>query len=102
MQKRSSLHLSLIGLLSAIYFLTHGVAVAHEAGFGDQPHEHEGVACAIAATVASDDALLPPPQNLKPDRPLSAIDEIDLAQIEHETVRFLVRPPGRAPPISHL
>lgn len=82
-----------VGAFIALFFAMQSYSVSHASTYGDAPHEHDGVACAV--TVMSDDqlAIIPAPivGNIIP----TGISETPYP--DFATILYLI-PQGRAPP----
>ncbi len=76
-------------------------STAHATTYGDQPHEHDGVACAVLAMVEEDLVIAPDakvPSFIPLTSPAAEFSAFTPVQYLAPQMRA---PPPRAPPLSH-
>ena len=83
----------LLGAFVALFFALQSYSISHASTYGDAPHEHDGIACAV--TVISDDLAA-----ITIDAPVieRAISNISEPVYPDFTSTLYITPQGRAPP----
>lgn len=82
-----------ITLFAALFLLVQGYGVAHAAGYGDAPHDHDEVTCVINVVASDHDCVLPPQLTADP------LPILGLCAPLTPYIRAAVQiPPGRVPP----
>jgi len=82
-----------MGAFIALFFALQSYSVAHASSYGDAPHEHDGISCAV--TVLADDHLvvLPTP----PVFEIIIADKVETFYPDLVSAAYIT-PHGRAPP----
>ena len=89
---------SLIGAFIVLFLAMQSYSLSHATSFGDEHHDHDGVACDITAIAPDEDI------NLPIETPQSTIEDFSIPDYDNGFVPrpfdiFLTRgPPPRAPP----
>jgi len=83
----------LIGTFIALFFALQSYSVSHASTYGDAPHEHDGIACAV--TVLADDQA-----GIMPTPPVfyTLISDVTETIYPDFTSALYIRPQTRAPP----
>jgi len=91
--KRSFIYRAFAVLILSVFFAAQSYSLAHASVYGDDPHEHDGVACVIGVLVQDDLGVLPvtEPFVRAPIAPPPAPDTVFES-------RAYTSPQGRAPP----
>jgi len=89
-----------LSLLALWFLAVQSFSLAHASAHGDDPHEHDGIACAV--TVLAEDGMA-----LLPDVPTSEFWETLTPahyNVEYSSVAYITpqgrAPPPRAPPVT--
>jgi len=89
----------LIGALIALFISLQSYTLSHATSFGDDHHEHEGIACLIMVIASDDDVALP---LITPDYNLQTITTRDNYSFSEAPTPFSIchsrAPPPRGPP----
>lgn len=82
-----------MGAFIALFFALQSYSLSHATAHGGEPHEHDGIACAV--TVIADDHAV-----IIPSPPIFDTIDIDLSKTVYPdfTSALYIRPQGRAPP----
>jgi len=83
----------LLGAFIALFFAMQSFSLAHASSYGEEHHEHDGIACAVTIVAAEDIAILPS----LPDTP-AILSETFEADYPDFTSAAYVKPQSRAPP----
>ena len=83
----------LLGAFIVLFFALQSFSLAHATSHGNEPHEHEGIACSI--TVLADDQMV-----IMPSPPIFDSLEVELSETVYPgfTSALYLKPQGRAPP----
>lgn len=83
----------LIGAFIALFFALQSYSLSHAVSYGDAPHEHDGIACAV--TVLADDQLA-----VLPVAPVFEAVKSEISETAYPdfTSAAYLKPQGRAPP----
>ena len=83
----------LIGVFLTLFIGLQSYSIAHASEHGDEPHEHDGIACSV--TVLADDHGV-----VLPTVPVFETVISDIAETAYPdfTSALYIRPQGRAPP----
>jgi hypothetical protein len=82
-------------------FALQTLSLAHAASYGEEPHEHNGVACDIVVVSSDEAGILPVPLTF--DLPVQTT--LHIAPQPFTSAAYLApqgrAPPPRAPPLAH-
>lgn len=91
----------LIGVFLTLFIGLQSYSIAHASEHGDEPHEHDGIACIVTVLVEAEVAILPAP-------PVFGTVETKLSETVFpgfKSALYLApqnrAPPPRGPPATH-
>lgn len=83
----------LIGAFAALFIFLQSYSVAHAASYGDAPHDHDGIACAVTVLGDDESVILPVP----PVFDTLTVEATETIYPEFSSTVY-IRPQTRAPP----
>jgi len=83
----------LIGAFIALFFALQSYSVSHASTYGDVPHEHDGIACAVTV-IADDQGVITP---ITPVFDTIITDVSEIVYPDFISAPYIT-PQGRAPP----
>jgi len=84
---------SLAAILATVFLVFQVFTVAHAANFGENSHDHDGIACVVGVMSYDEQGVLPVEPAFEPIITYS----FSVFQTSYQSIAYLT-PPGRAPP----
>ena len=91
--KTSLTYRLLIGIFVTLFFAVQSFTVTHATSFGDEHHDHDGVACSVTVLADDHNIVAPVPQSYAVIR----IETVETVFPKLTSAAYLA-PQGRAPP----